>query len=397
MKSFLLFLILCTNMLFLTGCWDRTELNDLALVEGVGIDTTQDKMIELTVQLSIPKAFGGGQGMGGGGGGGGEGRQTLSRSGKGRTIVDALAILQEKLPRKVFWGHAKAIVIGEKLAKQGVRDELEFFASHPQPRPKSYVFVSKGSAKDVLALLPPLERSSAEVLRELAKSQILMKVTFIEFMDMLSGDAGAAALPMIDVLPPEKGQKQLQTIAYINRTAIFKKDKMIGEIDDAVTRGVLWLRNEIKQANITVTPKDAEGGISALMIRSRTELIPHIDDGKWKLTVKAVSEDDVILNASRWNLLNPNFIGMLEKELEKDLDNRMELALQKVQKEKNADILGFAEAFHRTYPQEWKKVKDRWDEIFPQVEVTFDTQVRVRRPGKASTPQGIPEKEVKKK
>ena len=61
------------------------------------------------------------------------------------------------------------------------------------------------------------------------------------------------------------------------------------------------------------------------------------------------------------------------------------------------DILGFAEEFHRKYPREWKKVKKDWDEIFPTVKVTLDIKAYIRRPGLSTTPQGLPEDEVKEK
>jgi spore germination protein KC len=391
-KKIQIILMFCSSLIMLTGCWDRKEINDIALVEGVGLDQ-KDKMIELSAQIFIPKAMGGGQGGGGGSGG----SVTMVRSGMGENITDALAKLQEKLPRQVFWGHTKVIVIGEKLAKAGIRDHLDFFARHPQTRMRSYVFVSKGNAKDALELSPPLERSSSEVIRELATSQIFIKVTLKDLLLMLMGDSGAAALPMIDILPPEKGEKEQQTISYINRTALFKKDKMIGDIDDHVTRGVLWLRDEIKYANLTVKPEESKGSISVMLLHSKTELIPKIENGKWMMTVKTVADDDIIQNASKLNLMNPKLVKMIENKLEIDLKDRIQLAVQQVQEEKKVDIFGFADVFHRKYPKEWSQVKDRWDEVFPTVEVTLDSKVNVRKPGKSTTPQGLPETEVKKK
>lgn len=38
-------------------------------------------------------------------------------------------------------------------------------------------------------------------------------------------------------------------------TAVLKKDKMVGQIDTKVTRGLLWLRNEIEVTAITINPK----------------------------------------------------------------------------------------------------------------------------------------------
>jgi spore germination protein KC len=356
------------------------ELNDVALIRGIGLDQKEDNRIEVTAEIAIPQIQSGSEGGGGSGGGG----QTLIRTGQGVTIADALEQLTKRIPRKVFWGHSEVIVIGEKLAQEGIRDQIDFFIRHPEPRLRSYVFITKGNAKDVIALQPPLEKSSSEVLRELAISEVLMNVTLIELIQMLKGDV--AALPMIGQLPPEEGQDPLQTIAYINRTAVFKQDKMMGSIDDQVTRGVLWLRDEIKEANITVKPEEANGYIAMTLIRANTELIPKIKDGKWEMTVKAVTEDDVILNESNLKLEDPKNTKVLEKALEKEIEERLKVTIDQVQKEMEIDIFGFAHAFEQKYPKKWNEVKDDWEEIFPEVEVTFDIKAHVLRTGAGSAP-----------
>jgi spore germination protein KC len=387
-------LFVCVYLILLSGCWDRTEVNDLALIVGLGIDQTKNGEIRLTVEIVVPKSVGGGgQVMGGGGAGGGE---TIIKSGTGVTVADAISNLQEKLSRRVFWGHTKVIVFGEKAAKAGIRQHLDFLSRNPEARLRSNVLVSKGTAKSVLELVPPIEQSSSEVLRELSESQLLLRVTVKDVLQMLSGDTGAAALPMVKIKPPEKGKQEQQTVAFIQRTAIFKKDKMIGDIDDQLTRGVLWLRNEIKEANITITPKGEKGNITATLIRAHTELIPKYEKGKWKMIVKATAEDDIILNGTKLDLLNPKYTKMIEKELENEMNKRIRNTLKKVQKEMKADIFGFADIFHRKYPREWNRVKNRWEEIFPTVEVVVKTKAYVRRPGIDTAPQGLPEQEVKK-
>ncbi len=389
-------LFVCVHLILLSGCWDRKEVNDLALIVGLGIDQTKDGKIMLTAEIIVPKAVGGGgQMIGGGDGGGGGGAETIVRSGTGTTVADAISNLQEKLPRRIFWGHTEVIVFGEKAAKAGIRQHLDFLGRNPETRLRANVFVSKGTAKSVLELSPLVEQSSAEVLRELSESKLLLRVTAKDVLQMLSGDAGAAALPMVKILPPEKGTQELQTIAFIQRTAIFKKDKMVGDINDKLTRGVLWLRDEIKHADVTVTPKGGKGKITATLIRARTELIPKYEKGKWKMIVKATAEDDIILNGTKLNLMNPKYTKIIEKELAKETEKRIRDTLKKVQKEMKADIFGFAEIFHRKYPREWNRVKDRWEEIFPDVEVVVKTKAYVRRPGIGTTPQGLPEQEVK--
>ena len=172
---------------------------------------------------------------------------------------------------------------------------------------------------------------------------------------------------------------------------------MVGQIDDKVTRGLLWLRDDIKLATVTIEPKKSEGEISFNLLRSNTMLIPDIQNGKWKMTIKIVTEDDAAENETKLNLMNPNIVNDLQKQLEEEIDHRVKLTLEEVQKRLGADVLGFGEAFHRKYPDQWEKVKDQWDEKFPEIEVEIKTKAYIRRPGMSTTPQGLPEKEVKGK
>jgi spore germination protein KC len=402
MARILFIISFCVSTLLLSGCWDRTEINDLAVITAAGIDTKTDKTIQLSVQVFIPRAAGGGQQGGGGGGGGGgsggsSGGQTFVRSAEGVTVADAMSRLQEKLPRLIFWGHNEVFIFGRKMAEEGIHGSVDFMIRHPQVREGAYVFVSAKSAKEMLELLPPLERSSSEVLRELAKSQIELKVTLKDLSQRMTGDSGAVALPWIEQLPPEQGKPAKETVPYITGTAVLKKDKLVGHINDKVTRGVLWFRNEIKSAVVTASPKKTEGTVSLKQLRAHTQLIPKIENGTWKIILKGRTEEDIIQNDTNLDFMNPKFVKKLEGDIEENVKIRAQGALDQMQKKMKADIFGFANAFHREYPKEWSKVKDRWDEIFPKVEVTFEIEAHVRRPGMATVPAGLPDKEVKHK
>lgn len=388
----ILLLWLCI-VLFLSGCWDRKEVNDLAIIVAAGLDKKRDETLELTVQVFTPKSGGGGQQMGESSGGAG-GQPVVVRSAEGVTIADAMSKLQQMFPRQLFWGHAEVFIIDEKLAREDIRPKLDFILRHPQLRDRSHIYVSKDPAKKVLKLTPPLERDLSEVLRELSMLKTGIEITVKEAAQMFIGDSGAAALPLIEVLKSQPPEDVNQTIAYIDGTAIFKKGKMVGTIDGAQTRGALWLRNEISQAVVTVRPEIVDGYISMVLLHSHTKLTPSIQNGKWKMTLKVTTEDDIINNGTVLDITDPKTVEMLEHKLEKDIHNRVNSALAIVQKEMSADIFGFSDTFHRAYPDIWNKNKDNWDEIFPQVEVLIDARAIVRRPGMVTRPSLIPEEEV---
>jgi spore germination protein KC len=85
-------------------------------------------------------------------------------------------------------------------------------------------------------------------------------------------------------------------------------------------------------------------------------------------------------------LEDPKNTKVLEKALEKEIEGRLKVTIDQVQKEMETDIFGFAEAFEQKYPKKWNEVKDDWEEIFPKVEVTFDIKARVLRTGTGSAP-----------
>jgi spore germination protein KC len=87
---------------------------------------------------------------------------------------------------------------------------------------------------------------------------------------------------------------------------------------------------------------------------------------------------------------------MLETELEKAIKYKINKAINQAQKKMHADIFGFADAFHRSYPKQWSKVKDRWDQVYPRIEVVIEVKAHIRRPGMSNVPAGLPKDEVKK-
>ncbi|QMV45238.1 Ger(x)C family spore germination protein [Cohnella cholangitidis] len=382
--------------LLLNGCWDRTEINDMAIITAASIDKIDDRGIELSLQVFIPRALGGGGGMGGGPSSGGQ-KLTLVRSGKGHNIADAMSKLQSKLPRKVFWGHCKVFVLGEQFARNGVKEEMDFLARHPQPRERAYMYVSKGKASETLSVLPPLERYSAEVMRGFSDMQIGMKVTMKDFLVSLNTDGGAAALPMLGISHPQKGEKKTEKIPFVIGTGVFKGDKLVGSISMRLTRGVLWMRKELEKATITVKPRSAnEGYITMNPSHQSIKLTPHIRNGNWLMTLKIKTEGDLVQNGTNLDPMNPDLLRVMEQAVQESIANRIEDALEKVQKEMKADIMGFAEEFHRIYPKQWEEVQKNWDEVFPTVQVNMNIQVNIRRPGLGTVPAAVPEDEVKK-
>lgn len=198
MQGWRAMVMLLLGSMLLTGCWDRTEINDLAIVLATGVDY-KDGQAQLTAQIFIPRKGGGGSESGGAGEG--AGGVTMIRSAEGDNIAEALNRLQRKVARHMFWGQCEVIVISEEAGKQGLREYVDFFLRYPQFREHAYMFSSQDSAKDILALLDPLERSTSESLREMANMNLGTRVTLLELSQSIQGASGSAVLTRILIAP----------------------------------------------------------------------------------------------------------------------------------------------------------------------------------------------------
>ncbi|MGM0714342.1 Ger(x)C family spore germination protein [Brevibacillus parabrevis] len=379
-------LVLLVSCALLGGCWDRTEVNDLAIITAAAVDKAGKDEIDLSIQVFIPKEVGGG---GLGVPTGSSTRQlTTVLSGKGINIADAMSKVQAKLSRKVFWGHCKIYLFGEEIAREGIADHIDFLVRHPEPRNRAYLYISKGKAVETLGIESVLERSTAEALREYASLHIGMPVTLIDFRNMLKSEAQAVAIPYIQEGNKLKDKEQIQKNTPLLGTAIFKQDKLAGVLTLKATRGLLWLRNEITRASISVNLPEGQGLVSVVPIRATTKLIPHIANGKWSILVKIDTEGDIVENATKLNMMEPGSVALVQKSVNDEIKSRIRLALFHLQKEFDADAGNFAAAFHRKYPQEWKQAKPMWDALYPQIDVNIQVQAAVRRPGLISRPAG---------
>lgn len=374
----------------LSGCWSRVELQDLGIITATAIDYLDDGKTRVSVQIFIPRTITSGQG-----GEDPSAGSTFVREGTGDNLAHAISNLQENVPRRLFWGQCKIYIFGEELALNGIRSEIDFMARHPGPRGNAFLFVSKGEAMEMLTLVPPLERYSGEALRKSAEEESGIKTTLRDVDRALMGTSESVSMPYIKKLEStEQTKKPNETIPVIDGAAIFKKDKMVGTLNKEESRGLLWLKDEVKRSTISVQIEGEDGEISMTPTTGKIEFIPQID-GNWKMNLNFKISGDIVQNETHLNLMNKDVLKIVEKKYETALKERVTETVEKLQQEFDADVADFGRRFHQKYPKEWSKVKDNWDEKFPEVEVNIHVNAKIKGPGYIGPPAALPRNEVK--
>jgi spore germination protein KC len=381
-RLLILFIKLSLTILLLTGCWSRVEVNDIAIVTAVGLDQTDNGKILLSLELAIPRMLGVANQVGG------DKIETTAGwivSGEGDTILEANRFIQQKLPRKIVYSHSKVIVVGEKLARDGVVRVLDFFERYKQSQIRSYIMFTKGEAAEILKFKPKFEKLSSEVIREEEKSQISLSIRVLQFMDMLMSEGDAPAAAQIQLTPSEIGKSNSSKESIsVKGVAIFKKDKLIGWLNEKETRGFLWLKNQMKEAVTTVEiPKDKGGGqVSSQIHNAKTSIKPKIEKKSITIKVDADADIEIFENTSKLDLGDPKDVEYIAKLVEEDLKLRLELICKKAQGQLKTDIFGFGRVVYHHYPKEWKNTYSKeWEKLFPELEVVIVPHINVSQVG----------------
>ncbi|CAH1219217.1 Spore germination protein A3 [Paenibacillus plantiphilus] len=377
----------------LTGCWDRTEINDLAIVLALGIDSPEGKGILLSAQIYSPRQSGGGSPSGSS-----EGTAsgtTIVKSANGSNLAEAMSRLQRKLSRHVFWGHSEAVVIGQSAAKRGLREYLDFLLRYSQFREHAYVYVSQQPAKEILAQLPSLERSSAEAMREMGIMKLGARVTILDLAKSIEGPGQSAVLSRLKIPPPEEGKDKLASIPYIRGLALFKKAAYIRTITEPLSIGMLIMLNQLEDIVFSVQPDNNSKGVVAIKPSTiNTTLTPRIRNGVWSIQAHVKARGDIVLNTTDLSLAAPNQVKDIEKLWKEKMTGIVQSAINLAQKELKTDFFGYAAEFRRHYPKQWNANLSKWESIYPNIETGLQVDVLIMRSGKSESPQGVPDETI---
>ena len=372
-------ILLIVMIPLLTSCWGRTEVIDIALVTGIAIDKGENKNILLSLQIAVPKNLGPQAGKGSGGS-----ETTIVVSEEGQDIMEAYRQIQLKLSREVFFGQSNVLIIGEELATEGVSSVLDFFTRFRQPQLGSTILFAKGKTNDKLNLKPQIESMTTEEIREQEKRGAGLEVKVRDFLTRMLADGDEPFASEVSSEPLEKENNSSDMVPSLNGAAIFKGDKLVGWMDDKESRGLLWMRDEFVSGAISLTVPGNEGGgqIGAEILQVSSKIKPTVSKDNVKIKVDSYGEVEIFENSSTFDLNDPENIQKVKKMFEDEVKERLELTVNKAQKELQSDVFGIGHAVYRSNPKLWNDMyKSKWAEVFPEIEIEIATEIKIKGTG----------------
>ena len=372
--------------LFNTGCWDRTEIEELAFVIAMGLDEAKEipDGVRVSVQVVDPAAMEKTEGKGGGG------EPVVVISAEGRTVFQAIRRLAELSPKRVFFEQMIVVVIGEEFAKKGISRALDFIERDDELRRSAWAVVCTGEAEKLLELKTNLESVPGKAIMAQIQRQGRVGTAYTtrvgDIIQTLGTKGKEPAISRIYAIKGDGGDKPDQL--RINGTAVFKEDKLVGWLTPWESKGLLWITGNIKSTIVSVNMPEEKREVSFETRRASGNIEPYFEDGKIWAVVEVIEEGIIGEKVEESPTETAGYVEELEQIKTKAIEKEIKWALEKGQKELKSDIFGFGSAFAIKYPKLWKEIEKDWPEIFPELEVKLDVQAHVRDAGMIMKPHG---------
>ncbi|NGP45059.1 Ger(x)C family spore germination protein [Bacillaceae bacterium SIJ1] len=345
----------------LVGCWDAQDIEDISMAIGYGYDLGQsDGDIMTTFQVINTKA-----------------KQQASPYINLHEENPSFhgAIRDESLQANVINAkHLESIIIHKDLAeKLAVNKYLSQVVKSNEARRSSLVFISNEPAQQILSsgldqVIP------AQHLKKLNASNYSIKrlpaMTLGQLSARLQGEE-TFAVPAVRL---KDGVQKLGG-AYVIEG---RSRKVVGYLDDYQVIGLNFLLgNEIDGI---VVKGDSDQQVMEI---HHTDITPELtfENGHFKadfyVELKARLSEDWATEKD-WNAFEEGYLEDVQNEFEKEIKGRMEKTATFLQEDLQADAMDLHKLAKIHHYQEWKKVKDVWDEgIFPHIPIDIKVKITI--------------------
>lgn len=374
-------ILLITCLSLLTGCWDRIELKELGIVLGIAIDKDPEtEEYILSSQMLRPSSL-----------------DVQSSSSAppfekvvttGKTIYEAMKKANLEFDRKGFFAHNKVILIHEDVAKEGMLPVLDSFKRGKQVRGFVYICITKDAqaSKILESSTSGIESQPSIHLKNMVENtNIQFTAAKIDLLNFYKQSLSSEIDPVAGVFEFEENNVSKKHVK-LSGGAVFNKDKLVGFLNEKETRGFLLGKGDVESGALAVSsPIDEEKFESVEVKTANAKITPKIKGDKFSFDIRFTGEGIIVeqqpTGSFKTNSEQLEHMNKLEEKVKQVIEDEINLAIEKAQKQLQSDIFGFGRALNKEYPKTWEKVKEDWNEQYPDVPYTVNVSFTLNTTG----------------
>lgn len=366
MKSFKIIVCIILVCSLFAGCTNNNHLNNLAIVEGMGIDN-EGPEVRVSVQTLNVTVNSSAQNL--------KGNITLNSEGVGDSVFDAVNEISKTVSKEIFFGQNKLIIFGRKTAEENFTQKLDYFLRSPEARPDVAVCLSETTAKDIIeskendALVP-----CENILKLIKKSESAGFCAYIDANEILNLYRDKTS----DIYMPVIERKDKKKSVSVKGIGLFSKNKLKYVTNDRESMGFLLINGKIKNANIEIEDKKL-GKIGINITKTNVKNKVKIKDGRVNFISDITAE--IIINEIEKGVSNQIKEEKLEKVkqlVEKKL-NSLCIAAFEACRNNGSDSLRVGEYLAMSSPESYNLLKNDWDYYFKTVNYSVKSKANLKK------------------
>ena len=355
-RLYLLIFFILIILLISTNSYQKTGLEHYYFVIGLGLDKLENNMLKISVQLSTTKDESSSSS------GSSQTSSSEVYSVEARSINEGITILNNYLSKKLNFSHCSAVIFSEDLAKDGIKKYFNTLSNDIELRQSALLLVSSSTSYDFLKNISSSGETFSSRMFEHYTSSVdytgfSYKSTLGDFFQNLHNDS-------ID--PVCLYVSNISNTMQTSGLAIFKDDKMVGNISVSDSIAHLILTNNLETAIISMDNpfnKNEKIDIEISLYKDTSYDIEILNNTPC-IVAKIHPEGRILSADSTFNYSDSDNIRKIEDFCNSHISKLTEEYFINTTKVFNVDTVGYKDLYKSRFLTEEIFEKTSWDSIF---------------------------------
>lgn len=356
-KIFIAILLIILTLAF-NSSYQSLTISNIAFVVSMAVDTSTTNNLKVTFQFTKPSAVSEN-------GSSSDSDSSFVNSVDASSISSAINLMNAYVGKELSLSHCKLIVFSEEFAKNGISDEIFTLMNDNQVRPSTNIVVSKCTAKSYIEnskpLFEPLITKYYEgYTNSSSYTGYTTDATIGRFFNNMNcdtcepfailGGINSESKSSESSIPSEKDSSIKSNESAITGDlrseniglAVFKDDKLVGELTAIENVAFLCTRNQIDGFLVSIpSPNDDNKSIDIYLTPQRnTKISASIVNGSPYVNLEYTFTGRIYSMSSDSDYLNNAVLTEISNACNSYLESLFSSFLYKTSKEFNSDIVG---------------------------------------------------------
>ncbi|KPN14540.1 spore gernimation protein [Bacillus australimaris] len=359
----------------LSGCWDSTNIEELNMAIGYGLDKGDDgHKLKISMQVLVPQKI--------------EQESSVKDPTKiietnGDSVHQIFRTTTLKSHR-IFAQQLRVYLFSEELINENNFDlVINQFIRDNETRRGSLVFMTAEKPGDLLKINDDGQPASS-TLYDISGNT---KSTIRMLKPVSLGDISSAMQNNVSFAVPKVSVDQGKLI--LDGASIIKNKRFLTDISPLAVQSYNLLTGEGKGGVIEFEYDHSIYSYEIFKLKHNIET-KKTASGRYQFDVSVkldgrLSEDW----NERENAFNEKYLQEIEGAVERQLKKTVNDFIGELQHEIKADICGFSQKASIAYPKDFRKEAKHWDEIFSESDIRYKVNVKIRDFGTKGATQSL--------